>query len=125
MAGSIKTFVYQASAPGVPNCVFNADESNGEAVANIDLTDPTRGTSLPGIPSGLRPRYAVYKSAEGHTRKVIISTAAAMAALPVTISAADPMPGGAAIVLPLAQTVAEHVKAYSGADTGLTDGDLT
>lgn len=125
MAGSIKTFVYTASAAGVSACVFNMDESNGEAVSNVDLDSTGRGNSLPGIPRGLQPRYAVYRGASGVTRRVIISTEALFAALPATISVANPIAGGGALVLDLIRAVGERERLYTGADTGQTDGDLT
>lgn len=124
MAGSIKTFKYVPDAPNVGPCVYNADESNGESIGNTDLDDPTRGTSLPGIPSGIEPRYAVYQG-DGHTRRIIVSTVAALASLPASISAANPLPGGPAITLVLARAVSEFCRVYTGTDTGLTDGDLT
>lgn len=128
MAGSIKSFIYTDDSGR--NYVFNQDESNGEAVGNVDftLTALNPATTVPGLPKGLTPRYVRYQSDDGRvSRAIIVSTKALLGALPTTINSFFPTSATATttVTLTLKSAINESYRAFTGTDTGLNDGDLS
>jgi hypothetical protein len=120
--GSRKWFVYTTS--GGDTFGINMDESNGEDVGNQDL-GPTDNIPY-ALPSNVKPRYAVYRSADGKTqRKIIICNNAADAgSLPGAIDFADG--SGGVVTCSLTQFKGEEYRPIpSDVDTGLDDGDAT
>lgn len=128
MAGSIKSFVYLDDTGR--EYVFNQDESNGEALGNLDYTAAALNPTLtvPGLPKGLTPRTVRYQSDDGRVaREIIVSTQGLLSALPATISSFFPTSATATttVLLTLKSIINERLRAYTGSDTGLNDGDLT
>lgn len=113
MAGSIKFISYITNLGDA--FALKCDESNAEAVGSTDLT-----TTLDyELPRNVKPRYAVYQSADGLTvRKCYLTGTDTVA--PATIT--DSLGAG---TLNLVRVVAEQYRAISPADTGLIDGDAT
>lgn len=128
MAGSIKSFIYTDDSGR--DYVFNQDESNGEAVGNVDFTPSALNpaTTVAGLPQGLKPRTVRYQSDDGRvSREIIVSTQALLASLPATIASYYPTTATAVTVvtLVLKSVFNERLRAFTGNDTGLNDGDLT
>lgn len=128
MAGSIKTFVYIDGSNR--EYVFNQDESNGEAVGNVDYTAAALNpaVTVPGLPQGLTPRTVRYQSDDGRVaREIVVSTQGLLTALPATISSYFPTTATAVtvVLLTLKSIINERLRSYTGVDTGLNDGDLT
>jgi len=122
MAGSVKWFEYSTQSGDTFAVLM--DESNGEAVGNPDYT-PT-STATYALPRNVRPRHAIYRSADGNSqRKIIVSDNAANAGtLPATIDFNDG--NGGTVTCSLSQFVGEEYRPIPSAeDTGLTDGDAT
>jgi hypothetical protein len=120
MAGSRKFFIYTTDSGD--DFAMDMDESNGEAVGNIDLTP---GNIVPyKVPGNIKKRYSIYRSIDGFTsRKIYHSTAATAAAAPATITVIDFQAG---------TTIDLNRTSYRGesqqfqpvaADTALLDGD--
>lgn len=115
MAGSMRWFTYTADS-GDTFALF-ADESNTEnANPGAGIVGPA---IIYSIPRNLKPRYAVYQSADGRvTRKCYCLTVAALAAVPGgftdTVSGED---------LTLRYTRGEAVRRPQLVDSGLNDGD--
>ena len=121
MAGSRKWFRYTTSGGDV--FALNMDESNGEHVGNEDVTG--LASALVSLPRNIRPRFCVYRSADGrYTRKIPVSSpAAGIDDLPTTLSV-TPEGGGTAVTLNLSYFQGERItRIPTGADTGLNDGD--
>lgn len=123
MAGSIKWFRYTTN--GGVNYAVRMDESNGEAVGNSDLT----AADLPIVPRpiGLKPRYAIYRSADGLTSRKIVITAnnVDLGDLPATIDVAPPTTGAGAITLIRQSLIGETQLSVTAIDTAQLDGDAT
>lgn len=128
MAGSIKTFVYKTD--NGRDCCINMDESNGEAVGNIDFDLPVINPALylPGIPAGIKPRIARYQSDDGRVSKaIIVCLDSLLVLLPAIINVFFPTSATAVtpVEIRLKSIQNERAKAYTGVDTGLNDGDFT
>lgn len=128
MAGSIKAFEYYTDV--AKKFIVQMDESNGEAVGNIDFNNVTINpvNELPGLPSGVFPRTVRYQSDDGRiARQIIISEKNLLTSLPVTIQSYFPQNATVVTVVTLRLTsvIGERLKAYTGNDTGLNDGDFT
>ena len=128
MAGSRKAMRYITDDGD--NFIIQMDESNGESVGNPDFTSAVinPATELPGLPSGITPRTARYQSDDGRVSKeIIIGTRALLDVLPTAISAFFPTSSTniTVVSLTLKSITNERLKAYTGNDTGLNDGDLT
>lgn len=123
MAGSIKWFKYTTS--GGTAYGIRMDESNGEAVGNTDVVDAD--LPLQELPKGIKPRYVLYRSADGLTTRKIPVTAnnVDLTALPATITVASPIVAAAGIVLNRQSFVGEIQRPVISIDTAQTDGDVT
>lgn len=123
MAGSIKWFEYETDDGG--QYAVSMDESNGEAVGNVDYGPASTATMK--LPRNVQPRQARYVSADGlYTRTICIGVAGrSLGTLPATISAE--ISGSATpVVLSIASFIGERFTAIPrAADTGLLDGDAT
>lgn len=123
MAGSLKWFLYTRS--GGATFGVRMDESNGEAIGNTDVTDAD--LPLEELPKGLKPRYVLYRSADGLTTRRIIVTGnnIDLTDLPATITVASPIVGAAGILLLRQSLVGEVQKPVIAIDTAQLDGDAT
>jgi hypothetical protein len=123
MAGSLKYFKY--TTQGGTNYGIKMDESNGEAIGNTDVV--AADLPLIELPRGIKPRYVIYRSADGLTTRKIPVTAnnVDVADLPATIDVANPVAGGAAITLNRQSFIGEIQRAVIAIDTAQTDGDAT
>lgn len=123
MAGSLKWFLYTVSGGGTFG--IRMDESNGEAIGNTDVTDAD--LPLQELPKGIKPRYVLYRSADGLTTRRIPVTGNTIdiGDLPATITVANPIVGGAGIVLNRQSLVGEVQRPVIAVDTAQTDGDVT
>lgn len=120
MAGSKKWFQYVTDAGDT--FAMEMDESNGEAVNNVDMT--AANLERYAVPSNVRKRYALYRSTDGYTqRKIWVSTVALLAAAPSTITVPDYT--GTDTTLNLTYPVGERTALPKAADSGLNDGDDT
>ena len=123
MAGSLKWFEY-ATNDG-QNFAVKMDESNGEAVGNIDYS--ATSTAIFALPRNITPRRVRYTSSDGlYARTVIVGVASASATtLPATISA-EVSGSATPVTLSLAGFKGEEFNAIPRAeDTGILDGDAT
>lgn len=113
MSGSIRWFPYVTDSGD--NFALKADESNTEAV-NSGVGTPT---SLFAVPRNIKPRYGIYRSADGlTTRKVYFTSQENYNS--VTVGSSISVNG---VTLFLTRKVGEIVSAAQTIDTGLTDGD--
>lgn len=121
MAGSLKWFEYTANTTDV-FAIF-MDESNGEAVGNVDYT--AGSTAVYKLPGNVDPRYARYSSSDNrYGRNIACSTEAILTACPATIDVQDG--NGGTVTLSLRQRVGEVVRLLpTDVDTGIDDGDAT
>lgn len=122
MAGSLKWFEYITDG-GEAFALF-MDESNGEAIGNVDYTAASSAQFK--LPSNVTARFARYTSADGNYQRVIpISSTAIAAALPATI---DLEVAGQAGLVTMSLSIVKG-EVFSpiprAADTGLNDGDDT
>lgn len=123
MAGSIKWFEYTTDAGDT--FALKMDESNGEAVGNVDYSATSTATFA--LPRNIQPRVARYTSADGlYARSICVgSNTATPATLPQTIEGNISGSAGT-ITLSLASYTGEKFTAIPRAgDTGLDDGDDT
>ena len=123
MAGSLKYFKYTTN--GGVDYAIRMDESNGEAVGNTDLV--AEDLPIAALPRNIKPRYALYRSADGlHTRRVPITAnnvdlgdlAASFQIPPTTV-------GGTAVTVLRQSLVGEVQRPVTDIDTAQTDGDAT
>lgn len=123
MGGSLKYFKY--TTQGGADYGIKMDESNGEAVGNTDVV--AADLPLIELPRGIKPRYVIYRSADGLTTRKIPVTAnnVDVADLPATIDVVNPVAGGAAITLNRQSFIGEIQRAVIAVDTAQTDGDAT
>lgn len=123
MAGSNKWFVY--TTDDGTDFGIQLDESNTEEL-NGATQDFVAALAIRfSIPKNLRPRFAVYASADGNrTIKCIALTQAVYTGIPANkTSIVDPIDGG---VLGLVRIRPEQLNRLPFAgDTGLIDGDAT
>lgn len=123
MAGSIKWFEYETDDGG--QYAVSMDESNGEAVSNIDYSATSTATMK--LPRNVQPRQARYVSADGlYSRTIIVGTAgSSLSTLPATIS--GEISGSATpVTLSITSFTGERFTAIPrAADTALLDGDAT
>lgn len=120
MVGSKKDFEY--TTDDGQEYVINMDESNGEAVGNTDYSAASTATMR--LPSNCKPRYALYTSPDGNTRRKVVigSNTATTATLAATIDVANGL--GGTVTLGLSFFKGEEMRLIPRADdTGLTDGD--
>lgn len=124
MAGSLKYFVYTTS--GGDSYPLKMDESNGEAIGNVDYTDTSVVTGL-SLPRNVVPRYVLYRSADGLTsRKIpVCASDADLTDLPASFVVPSPVVGGVDITVLRQSLIGEVQRAVPTADTGQTDGDAT
>lgn len=121
MAGSNKWFLY--TADNGTNYALYMDESNGEAVSNIDLTDANFVSHA--VPRNISPRYSMYVNEEARiSRKIYHSTIALYNDAPATIAAVD-YRDGSTITLTRKGPRGERLRFPTAADTGQLDGDDT
>jgi hypothetical protein len=124
MAGSLKWFVY--TTDDLTDFAIKLDESNTEAVNGANQ-DYVAGTGFRySIPRNLKPRRAVYGSADGtRTISVVCLTQATYTGVPTAVtSISDPLTP--ANTLGLIRIVPERISPLPFAgDTGLIDGDAT
>jgi len=120
MAGSLKYFKYTTS--GGTAYAIKMDESNGVAVGNTDVV----AADLPivELPRNIKPRYVLYRSADGLTTRKIPVTAnnVDLTALPANFQVPSPIVGGAAITVVRQSLVGEIQRSISNLDTAQTDG---
>lgn len=122
MAGSKKWFEYVTSTGDTFAILM--DESNGEAVANVDYIETS--TAVYALPRNVQPRRATYRSLDGKlSRTIVVGNAAATAAtLPQSIPIDDGNGGSATGFLTFFK--GEEFRPIPGApDSGLDDGDAT
>lgn len=123
MAGSLKFFKY--TTQGGTNYALKMDESNGEAVGNTDLV--SGDLPIAALPRNIRPRYALYRSADGLTTRKIPITAnnVDLADLPASFVVPSPLVGGTDITVLRQSFVGEVQRPVTDIDTAQTDGDAT
>lgn len=123
MAGSLKYFKYTTS--GGATFGIKMDESNGEAVGNTDIV--AGDLPIQELPRNIKPRYVLYRSADGLTTRRIPVTEndVDVTDLPATIDVAAPIAGDAAITLSRQSFIGEVQRPVIAIDTGLTDDDDT
>lgn len=121
MAGSLKYFKYTTS--GGTEYAIKMDESNGEAVGNTDLV--AADAALSGLPRNIKPRYVLYRSADGLTTRRIPVTGNTIDLndLPATFAVANPVVDGADITVLRQSLVGEVQRPVVPVDTGLLDAD--
>lgn len=118
MAGSRRNFQYTADDGAI--YLFNADESNIEAVNGVTANIAAGNVNNPGIPRNIRPRRCDYTSVDGaRTLRIIAATQAVFNAPPNTIG--DPFAAGENLTL--VRVTPERRRLYRNIDTGLQDGD--
>lgn len=120
MAGSLKYFKYTTS--GGTAYALKMDESNGVAVGNTDVV--AADLPLVELPRNIKPRYCLYRSADGLTTRKIPVTAnnVDLAALPANFQVPSPIVGGAAITVVRQSLIGEIQKSIGNLDTAQTDG---
>lgn len=123
MAGSLKWFKY--TIQGGDSFGIRMDESNGEAIGNTDVVDAD--LPLAELPKGIKPRYVIYRSADGLTSRKIPVTGNTidLTDLPATITVASPIVAAAGIVLNRQSLVGEVQRPVISVDTAQQDGDAT
>jgi hypothetical protein len=122
MSGSKDTFWYVSDTGA--GYAIEGDEGNIEAIMGAAVSRPSAGAAKVARTADLR--HAVYRNAaSGATRKVPVLTQAALAVLPVAVDffLNSTSIGGSAVSFVLTNIVGEAISRYTGADTGLTDGD--
>lgn len=120
MAGSLKYFKYTTS--GGTEYAIKMDESNGVAVGNTDVV--AADLPLIELPRSIKPRYALYRSADGLTSRKIPVTAnnVDLAALPASFVVATPIVGGTDITVVRQSLIGEVQRSVGNLDTAQTDG---
>jgi hypothetical protein len=120
MAGSLKYFKYTTS--GGVSFALKMDESNGVAVGNTDVV--AADLPLNELPRNIKPRYSLYRSADGLTTRKIPVTAnnVDLNALPANFQVASPLVGGAAITVLRQSLIGEVQRSIGNLDTAQTDG---
>jgi len=123
MAGSLKYFKYTTN--GGTDYAIRMDESNGEAVGNTDLV--SGDLPIAGLPRNIKPRYALYRSADGLTTRKIPITANNVDLEDLTASFSVPPAtvGGTAVTVLRQSLIGEVQRPVTDIDTGQTDGDAT
>lgn len=114
MAGSIRWFPYTMDNGDIFG--IKADESNTEAVNGTSIGVPA---SIYSIPKNIKPRYGLFRSADGLTTRKCYFTSRETydaAGIGTTISVNG-------VTLYLSRKVGEIVSSAKTIDTGLTDGD--
>lgn len=122
MAGSRRNFQYTDDLNAI--YLFNADESNIEAVNGGSADIGAGNVSNPGIPRNIKPRRVYYATANrDRVLRIIAVTTAIYDAAPTTIP--DPLQAndGDGNDLTLVQKVPETRRLFPNVDTGLDDGD--
>lgn len=121
MAGSLKYFKYTTS--GGTEYAIKMDESNGEAVGNTDVV--AADLPLVELPRNIKPRYCLYRSADGLTTRKIPVTAnnVDLAALPASFLVASPIVAAAGITVIRQSLIGEIQRSISNLDSGQLDGD--
>lgn len=118
MAGSRRNFQYTSDSGAI--YLFNADESNVEAVNGTSANIAAANLNNPGIPRNIKPRRVEYTSVDGaRTLRIVAVTADIFNSPPATIG--DPLADGG--TLTLIRVTPERRRLYRNVDTGLTDGD--
>lgn len=123
MTGSRKWFIYTTDAQN--DFGIELDESNTEAVNGATQDFPNTGSpATVALPRNIKPRYAIYQSADNTiTRKCVALTPTIFAGLVANVATiADPVSGTTLI---LRRVVGEKSRLLFGQDTGQTDGDAT
>lgn len=114
MVGSKSWFIYTSDAG--TNFAIQADKSNVLAVNPSGASN----TGLPSVavPRNIKPRYALFASADGLTRrKVVLLTPSDVSALSPTLSFT---PQGTTVAVTLSYARGESRQIPKLADTGLT-----
>lgn len=115
MAGSLFWQTYQTDTG--ENFAIFMDKSNCLAV-NASATAVPASLPADGVPRNIKPRYALFRSADGYTtRKVVVLTPADVTALtPGTTFVTNP--GG--VTVKLQTIIGEKRRLPQTADSGLT-----
>jgi hypothetical protein len=121
MAGSLKWFIYDTDDG--TQFAIKLDESNTESV-NAGSNDFLNNSTLKfALPRNIRPRYALYQSADGtRTVRCVALTPTIYTGIPGNIvSIVDPIVPTQNLFLK--RIGAEKISLPFGADTGIDDGD--
>lgn len=125
MAGSIRWFKYIADS-GV-EYGFRGDESNHEAISNLNLA--LSDLPLPGIPRNIEARYCIYTAVNPPANawdtpdkiRMIVSEASTLRTLPASIDVT--LRSGFIQTYRLTFKSGERERVISNRDTGKLDGD--
>lgn len=119
MSGSRRNFQYTTDSGEI--YLFNADESNTEAV-NSSAAEITLPANINiGVPRNYTMRRVYYTNGdETRTISAVAVTPAIYSAPPAQIG--DPLDGSA--TLTFSRVSPERIRVFKRTDTGLTDGDV-
>jgi hypothetical protein len=118
MAGSRKYLLYDTDSGST--FALAADESNSELAGTaVDFPNGGQATVPFVLPKNVKPRRAIYTSADGNV--VRVAYICAVDGVP-NASFTDPVSG---VSVALTAIKAEEVALPKGEDTGLIDGDAT
>lgn len=118
MAGSLKWFIYTDDRSN--DWALLADESNIESV-NSGAVQPITPAALFKVPGNVKPRRAVFQSADGLIRRNIVVLTAAQAATLTSSDTITDQSSGA--TLNFKTVIGERLTLPTLSDTGLLDGD--
>lgn len=124
MAGSLKWFQYTTDSGD--SFGVKMDESNGELVGNPDFEAADQDVIIYALPKNVKPRTALYRSADARVSRRIIVCDPAQNITTLTSSFVVPaQDNNPAFTMQLQSLKGEEIKRITSVDTGLDDADAT